>query len=524
MHKHLIFLGFLACLVMGHSASLAANAAKPNYSNQILTPPAPAAPRINGPDLYGQRPGRPFFYTIPATGDRPMTFSADSLPAGLTLNSSNGQITGSVKEAGEYHVTLHAKNAKGETQKAFTIVIGDKIALTPPMGWNSWNCWAGAVDQDKVLQSAQDMVKSGLVNHGWTYINIDDTWQGDRGGPFNGLQGDKKFPDMKKLCDQIHALGLKIGIYSTPWITSYADHAGGSSDNPQGKWNRETMGTHSHPKDFNPHSVGKYHFASNDAKQWAAWGFDYLKYDWYPNDVPDVQEMANALNATGRDFVYSLSNHAPFEGASDWARLANLWRTTGDIRDSWASMTKNGFSQNKWAPFAGPGHWNDPDMLVVGWVGWGPKLHYTHLNADEQCTHISLWCLLSAPLILGNDLHRLDPFTLSLLTNDEVLAVDQDPLGKQATLVAASGPKEVNGFPQQQVWAKPLADGSMAVGLFNLGDQPTQVTADFSVLKIIGKQTVRDLWRQKDLGDFSDKFEKIVNPHGVVLVKISRMK
>jgi alpha-galactosidase len=206
--------------------------------------------------------------------------------------------------------------------------------------------------------------------------------------------------------------------------------------------------------------MGKYSFAENDARQWAAWGIDYLKYDWIPNDVPHVEEMSLALKATGRDIVYSLSNSADFGQAADWARLSHCWRTTGDIRDTWESMSGIGFAQGRWAPYAGSGHWNDPDMLVVGKVGWGPQLHPANLTPDEQYTHISLWCLLAAPLLIGCDLADMDALTLSLLTNDEVLEVDQDPLGKQATCVAREG--------REQVWAKAMEDGSRAVGLFNL--------------------------------------------------------
>jgi alpha-galactosidase len=245
--------------------------------------------------------------------------------------------------------------------------------------------------------------------------------------------------------------------------------------------------------------------------------------------------MHDALLASGRDIVYSLSNALPFKNAKIATELANCWRTTGDIRDTWQSMASIGFSQNPWAPFAAPGHWNDPDMLVVGWVGWGPQLHYTKLTADEQFTHISLWSLLSAPLLIGCDMDRLDPFTVSLLTNDEVLAIDQDALGKQATLVSKQGGEVVlqrnnrpNTKPQTfsvgQVWLKELSDGSRAAGLFNLGDQPLKVKADFTELKLDGKQTVRDVWRQKDLGSFENSYEAEVAPHGVVLVKFTPEK
>ena len=309
-------------------------------------------------------------------------------------------------------------------------------------------------------------------------------------------------------------MGLKTGIYSTPWITSYASHCGGSADNPEGAWTKPTISaSRNFNKKIKPWAVGKYSFARQDAQQWAAWGFDYLKYDWFPNEAPQVEEMADALRASGRDIVYSLSNQALFELASDYARLANSWRTTNDIRDTWSSMaTSIGFQQDKWASYAGPGHWNDPDMLVVGYVGWGPKLHPTRLTPNEQYTHISLWCLIAAPLLIGCDLEKLDDFTLNLLTNDEVLEIDQDPLGKQATHAAREGNVEV--------FVKKLEDGSRAVGLFNRGLEEATALVKWSDLGIAGKQTVRDLWRQNDLGVFDEKFETKVPPYGVVLVRV----
>lgn len=190
----------------------------------ILTPKAPDTPRINGAKVFGVRPGSQFLYTIPATGIRPMAFSVENLPKGLKVNTETGRITGSIQKAGEYIVTFIAKNSLGEAKRNFKIVVGDKIALTPPMGWNSWNCWGHAVSQEKVLSSAKAMVEKGLINHGWQYINIDDGWQGLRGGKYNGVMTNSKFPDMKGLADAVHAMGLKIGIYSGPWVGTYAGH------------------------------------------------------------------------------------------------------------------------------------------------------------------------------------------------------------------------------------------------------------------------------------------------------------
>lgn len=483
-------------------------------STEIRTPAAPKTPRVNGPNVFGVTPNADFLYGIPATGQRPMSFSAEGLPKGLKLDPATGRITGKLAQAGEYKVTLRAKNALGEAEKKFRIVCGKQIALTPPMGWNSWNCWGGAVDQDKVLKSAKALVNTGLVNHGWTYVNIDDTWQGKRDPKTLALQGNERFPAMKQLCDTIHGMGLKAGIYSGPWITTYAGYPGGSSDDAKGAWQKL--------QDYEPNKrFGKFSFAKQDAKQWAAWGFDFLKYDWHPNDVPHTREMSMALKATGRDIVFSLSNTAPIAHAAEFAKLANCWRTTGDMWDTWDvsgpyqnSVSEIGFSQDPWTAFAGPGHFCDPDMLVIGWVGWGESLHYTKLTAAEQYSHITLWSVLGAPLLIGCDLDRLDPFTLNLLTNDEVIAVDQDALGKQGRRVTTIGAIDV--------YKKELEDGSSAIAFFNRGDAKHTITAKLDRIGLNGDLKIRDLWRQKDLGTFKVDFPVTIEPHSAELFKVSK--
>ena len=511
-------LSILAIVICGLGAD-SHGADMQNSSSGNLIPSSPA-PQINGPNVFGVRPGSPFLYTIPTAGERPIYFSVEKLPKGLVVDSASGQITGSLKTRGEYTVVLCAKNSFGVNEKKFRIIVGEKIALTPVMGWNSWNCWADSVDEQKVLRSASAMVSSQLINHGWTYINIDDTWQGKRTGKDHALQGNDKFPDLAKLCNAIHKMGLKAGIYSTPWITSYGKYAGGTSDDVDGFWNQAQVGKTNR-------RLGAYSFARADARQWAEWGFDYLKYDWRPNDVPHVFEMSKALRQSGRDIVFSLSNTADFDHAADWARWANSWRTTCDIADHWSkcdeswqyAVSEIGFSQERWAPYAAPGHWNDPDMLVVGYVGWGAQLHASNLTPDEQYSHISLWCLLSAPLLIGCDLERLDDFTLNLLSNDEVLALDQDALGNQAVRVAAVGAVDV--------YVKLLEDGGKALGFFNRDS--AQQTIEFNKLGNLGfaaRQQVRDLWRHQDLPDMIDpsngSLKMTIPAHGVQLYKLTK--
>lgn len=499
----------------------------PDYSGYILTPEAPHTPRINGAKIYGARPGSDFLYKVAATGDRPMTFSAENLPKGLKIDSGTGVITGKVKKAGTYNVTLKAANSLGEAKREFRIVIGEKIALTPPMGWNSWNCWGNTVSHEKVMASAKAILENGLADYGWSYINIDDGWQGLRGGKENAIQPNVKFPDMKGLVDSLHTMGFKVGIYSGPWVATYAAHIGTQCDNADGtyEWVKKGLVNENY-RMVDPSGEltreklwysGKYSFAAQDARQWAEWGFDYLKYDWNPHDWYSMKEMHDELEKCGRDIVYSLSNSALLPLAGEYVKYANCWRTTGDIRDNWKSISGIGFGRNSsWAPYSGPGHWPDGDMMVIGNVGWGRKYHYTNLTPDEQYTHVTLWAMQASPLLIGCDMAVADKFTKSLLCNNEVIDINQDPLGYAAT--------KIYGNSSYATYFKPLEDGSLAIAMFNLSETTQKIGFKPRAIGIIGdKIIVRDVWRQKDVAEMTndrDRFDTDVPPHGVVLVRV----
>lgn len=463
----------------------------------ILTPASPATPRINGAKVFGIRPHSPFIFKIPATGQKPLNYAVSNLPKGLSVDEKTGIITGSLAESGEYKMKFIVTNRLGKAEREFTVKVGDLLALTPPMGWNSWNCWGLSVTEDKVKSSAQALLDKGLADHGWTYINIDDAWENGHRASSGEILANEKFPDMKALGDWLHQNGLRFGIYSSP--------------------GPKTCGNY----------LGSYQHEKQDAATYASWGIDYLKYDWcsygevfaLENDnstsayMKPYQVMERALRAQKRDIVYSLCQYG-MKDVWEWGAAVdgNCWRTTGDITDTWQSLKSIGFNQSKLYPFAKPGRWNDPDMLIVGRVGWGEHLHPTRLNPDEQYTHITLWCLLSSPLLIGCDIAGMDDFTLNLLTNDEVIAVNQDPLGKQAKRLLEKG--------DWQIWAKKMEDGSYAVGIFNLGDKTETIEINWSVLGLPASSNIRDLWRQKDLNVKGDLFKTRVASHGVTLLKL----
>jgi alpha-galactosidase len=474
----------------------------PREANPPIASSRTSEPRINYPRITGATPGRPFQFLIPASGDAPLTFAAKNLPAGLTLDAKTGIISGSLRADGSTVVDLTVTNAKGKATSPLTIVGGQhKLALTPPLGWNSWNIWRRTVDDAKVRAAADGMVSSALAAQGYTYINIDDIWEGDRDA--NGeITSNEKFPNMKALTDYIHGKGLKAGIYSGPGSKT----CGGM--------------------------VASYQHEEQDARTWAKWGFDYIKYDWcsYTQDaapqggqspLPVLQKpyvvLRSVLDLLDRDFVMSLCQYG-YGSVWEWGAEVggNVWRVTGDITDNWSSMSGIGFQQTGHEKFAGPGHWNDTDMLEVGKVYGGANgtVRDTLLTPNEQITHITLWSLQGAPLLIGADMSQIDEFTTNLLGNPEVLSVSQDALGRPLGRLFGDG--------RTDLWARKMIDGTVAVGLFNRGPEPTTITVTFADVGLSGSQPVRDLWMHRDLANATNQFSAMVPRHGAVLVRIGK--
>ncbi len=363
------------------------------------------------------------------------------------------------------------------------------LARTPPMGWNSWNHYHDHFDDATVRQTADALVASGMNKVGYTYIIVDEGWSSGRDANEN-ITGNARFPDMKALADYVHSKGLKIGIYSSP--------------GPQ------VCGGYQ----------GSYGHEEQDAKTFAGWGYDYLKYDWCgafaiyqaaPADLQGAyQKMGEALQKTGRPIVFSICEY----GLGDvwkWGGMTggNLWRTTGDIADNWESMERIGFAQLDITQFPKPGQWNDPDMLEVGNGG---------MTADEYRTHMSLWALLRAPLIAGNDLRNMTDETKSILMNTDVIAIDQDPAAKPVEKLSVEGKSEV--------LVRPLEGDAVAVGLFNRGDQPAEISFRWDSLHLAGglggrSLEAQDLWKHAPVPVSGDVFTATVPKHGVVLLRVT---
>lgn len=477
----------------------------------ILTPKPSAKPKINGAKVFGVRPDSPFLFTIAATGTRPMSFFAEQLPAGLQLDTLTGQIQGKISAPGSYQCSLIASNALEVVKRPFRIECGDRIALTPHMGWNSWYVWENNVT-DKIIRDAADaMVSSGMIQHGYQYINIDDCWAIKPGSSDPTLMGterddqgrilsNNRFPDMKALTDYIHSKGLKAGIYTSPGRLTCASF------------------------------VGSYEHELDDVQRFVEWGFDFLKYDWcsYGKEIPssptleDMQKpywlISKCLNIQPRDIVLNLCQYG-MSNVWEWGGLfGQSWRTAGDLGLSFEKIAHqiytDGFGLEGKQSYHKPGQYNDPDYILIGILSnWKGQRIPTPLTPDEQYTHVTLWSLLAVPLIFSGDITQMDEFTLSLLTNDELIEVNQDPLCIQAHCIKKEG--------DVQVWMKALEDGSRAVGIFNMDDVfHKEATILWSELGIEGEHRVRDIWRQEDIGMLKDSFKTRINPHGCIALRI----
>lgn len=498
-------------------------------------------PRFNYPRIFGVRPGSPVVFRLPVSGTRPMTFAAEGLPDGVVLDAGTGVLSGSTSAKGTNVVEFTVVNADGCCVQKFRLIVGDTFVLTPPLGFNTFG-GLGAGDRltdGNVRKSVDALISTGLADHGYSYCNVDDGWQGERGGPKHALQPNERFPDMKGLGDYIHRRGLKFGLYSTPYQRSYARYHGGSSfyrDRSSPLFALRYM------------TICPYLHDAADAEQIAEWGCDYFKYDWRMSDkelgvdtthrwksVEVAERMSRCLLSAKRDITFELSCFVDEDIPERFSAAGSMTRRTGDLMDVWYTKQCPSGSQNMglrelwlkqrdpwWRVLNRPGHWNMPCPLRVGMLGgWrGPNhpMKPSRLTRAEQYSHISLWCLWASPMIIGAPVDKLDEFTLSLLTNDEMLAVNQDPLGIQAEEFMVKG---------GEMLVKLLEDGDLAVGLFNVSDGPDdgEVTFDWRKAGLEGASAVvRDLWEHRDIGIRDGSFTVRIPPHGCRVFRVKKTR
>ncbi|MDP9150657.1 MAG: putative Ig domain-containing protein, partial [Myxococcota bacterium] len=507
-----------------------------------------AAPRIRAPAVIGGKPGAPFLYTIPATGSKPLTFSAAGLPAGLTLNAATGTIAGTTPAAGSYPITVTVSSGASSDSRVVALAAGDTLALTPPMGWNSYDSFGASVTEAETMSAAQAQLAQ-LQPFGWSYVVVDYLWFTPEGAiDANGryLPSISKFPSatgslgLKPLADKVHALGLSFGIHIMRGIpraavaanspiagsTYTAANAGNTSD--PCPWDSHMWGVHGDMP------AGQAWYDSIFA-QYASWGIDFVKVDdminnqvtplvYHPNEVVAIRR---AIDKTGRAIVLSLSP-GPMQTA-DAASLgtnANMWRMVNDFWDAKGlSTVADVFAASaRWQGVSGlaAGHWPDADMLPLGYIGPRCPVHASGASAlshNEQVSVMSLWAILPSPLVFGGNVPMLatdaatGPWTMALLTNDEVLAVNQDASGNKAKLVAQSG--------STQVWAKDLSGGRKAVAFFNRGNADAPVAVTLAQLGISGTVFARDLWKRLDLGAMSGSLNQTVPWLGASLMILS---
>jgi alpha-galactosidase len=481
---------------------------------EIRTPKAPPIPHINGPKVYGARPGHPFLYRIPCTGTRPIHFSAIGLPPSLKLDEASGIISGKSPDGpGEYSVTLEAANPMGLESRQFKIVVGDKLGLTPQMGWNGWYTLYERPTDSDIRRAADAMIASGMAEYGYQFVDIDDGWarkpassDATLGDPSRDSDGtilpNGRFPNMTGLTGYIHSLGLKAGIYSGPGPLTCAG------------------------------LEASYGHEDSDAHQYSKWGFDLLKYDWCSyttvakgRSLPELQKpyikMSSSLEKQERDIVLNMCQY----GMGDvwkWGRQVGgtSWRTTDDLGVAKGSTLPGfysvGFANAALDAYAGPGGWNDPDYILIGTAGDANHSNLaakpTPLKPEEQYSYMSMWSLMAAPLFFSGDMTKLDDFTLNILCNSEVIDIDQDSLGRQARVIRTT--------PREFVLAKPLDDGSIAIGLFNLSTEPETISMAWTDVERSGTLTIRDVWRHQNIGAFTNGFTSQVAAHDVALVRL----
>lgn len=465
--------------------------------------PFVGAPKINLPSVYGASPKKPIILRIATTGERPMTFGARNLPKGLEL--VDNIISGSIASAGEYEITLTACNAIGEDSKKITLEIKEgNILVTPLLGFTSWNAFGSEVSQEKMLGIAHRLVELGITEYGYSYVNLDSGWQYKYGGEFDAIMPNAKFSDMKAMTDEIHSLGLKCGIYSTPMLRAWGcpkfleSIPGCTQGEPDKRFTDMNGG------------IGVIRKEGNNAKQWETWGFDYLKYDWDPTDPVNADLMREELIGLSRDFGFCVTVKAMVQYHSYWSNYVNSYRSNFDSLGNWKNLLDIYKTYFNFAPYIKKGHYFDLDMLDVGTCNY--ENVQNAFTKDEQIIAYTMRAFLNSPVQISSTLENIDDFELSLYCNEEMIAINQDTAFSTATLVFRQ--KCEGGCVD--VFEKLLEDGSYAYAIFNLSEDEASIRGAFPDICI-----VRDVWAKENIAK-GEGITLTLPPHTVRVIKCTK--
>ena len=459
------------------------------YTKIAIAKPFEGSPKINLPECIGASPKKPILFKVAVIGERPIDFVISDLPVGLTLN--DGIISGKVENEGVYEFDITVKNIHGEDTKHITLeIFENKLLLTPLLGFTSWNAFGFEISKEKILGVAERINSLGISEYGYSYINIDSGWQGEYGGKYDAIMPNERFPDMKQMCEQLHSMGFKCGIYSTPMLNAFGcsmEHRplppGCTQGEPDDRFADERGG------------IGLIRKEKNNALQWAEWGFDYLKYDWRPSDPYNAELMRKELVATDRDFGFCVTVKARPEYHKYWEKYCNSYRCNVDSVFNWNNLIDIYSTYFDFIDYVNKGHYFDLDMLDTGECELFSKLGFDleadfGLNEDEQLVAYSMRAFLNSPIQISSKLENVSEFELSMYCNEEIIAINQDALFDVAKpiMLIEDEKKKIH------VFKKKLKCGAYAIAIFNLGSTKERVK-----VYLDNYSQIRDVWAKEDI-------------------------
>lgn len=461
--------------------------------------PFSGVPVIHTPAVFGASTGKQFLYRIPVTGQRPIVISAENLPKGVSL--CDGILSGTVDNDCEFCIKLCAENSEGKTTKIFNIRIAhDGMLRTPLMGYTTWNAYDSRVTQEDVERDASLLIESGIADYGYGYVNVDSGWQKYYGGEFDAVVANDKFPDMKGMCEKIHSLGLKCGIYSTPMLTAWGCPK--EFESVPGCTRGEAD-----PRfpDVPNGGIGIERMEANNVRQWEEWGFDYLKYDFMPADAYNVDLMKRELLKSKREFALCVTVRARIEDAEYFKNNVCSWRDNEDSLPTWANIVERIDTLDKWKDYVCPGHFYDLDMLTVG--KWKEDPCIPDIDERDELFVYTMCAFFSSPIQISSPIDGFTETELDIICNEEMIAINQDSIADYPTLV--------KGEETLRIYKRNLENKDIAYAVFNLSEDERSVS-----LNLPKNNKIRNIWLKENIKS-TTQLDVKVEPHGVFVIRVT---